>query len=149
MCGENLNIDYIKSIGAGSPPRVRGKRKIKTDPWVDTGITPACAGKTEMADGYRVREWDHPRVCGENSKQQRWAYTSSGSPPRVRGKLETTTLVVYFIRITPACAGKTQKSRGDFSFNTDHPRVCGENQNATNGTEQRVGSPPRVRGKLR
>ena len=45
-CGENGRFILKMCILTGSPPRMRGKRKIKTEPWVDTGITPAHAGKT-------------------------------------------------------------------------------------------------------
>ena len=53
------------------------------------------------------------------------------------------------IRITPACAGKTNKKNPGFRQNPDHPRVCGENDRERILCEPHIGSPPRVRGKPR
>ena len=50
--------------------------------------------------------------------------------------------------ITPACAGKTSGRRGISGRSRDHPRVCGENSANHSATTARMGSPPRVRGKL-
>ena len=51
-----------------------------------SGITPACAGKSEIEmDQQRLAE-DHPRVCGEKSPQAMAKMEADGSPPRVRGK---------------------------------------------------------------
>ena len=51
---------------SGSPPRVREK----PDAWVcdrpKSGITPACAGKTNQQLGGATVFGDHPRVCGKN-----------------------------------------------------------------------------------
>ena len=48
----------------GSPPRVRELRPriILVDQ--DRGITPACAGITEVSTLQQQRKQDHPRVCG-------------------------------------------------------------------------------------
>ena len=45
-CGENLHVLIIAYIVAGSPPRMRGKRKEGRGQPPDGGITPADAGKT-------------------------------------------------------------------------------------------------------
>ena len=70
-----------------------------------------------------------------------------GSPPRVRGKPSNSHQVFREIRITPACAGKTAISAGVHNWDTDHPRVCGENLNILRVAVYQNGSPPRVRGK--
>ena len=51
--------------------------------------------------------------------------------------------------ITPACAGKTVKMPIVAGFNRDHPRVCGKNNLDSRPRRGAVGSPPRVREKLR
>ena len=71
-----------------------------------------------------------------------------GSPPRVRGKRTDTWSAYLYMRITPACAGKTFSGGEGMSNTTDHPRVCGENKLVDKGAIVRGGSPPRVRGKL-
>ena len=53
------------------------------------------------------------------------------------------------VRITPADAGKTRR-RGFISrLHGDHPRGCGENPGLRPPPPAVVGSPPRMRGKLR
>ena len=69
---------------------------------------------------------DHPRVCGEKTSVYDALTWLLGSPPRVRGKVPTMSILNPFLRITPACAGKsTMLEIGDRPF-YDHPRVCGE-----------------------
>ena len=46
VCGENSFLVFSCTRLVGSPPRVRGKLAKKCEVTVDTGITPACAGKT-------------------------------------------------------------------------------------------------------
>ena len=53
----------------------------------ETGITPACAGKTIKRIQASVFAWHHPRVCGKNSNGDIIAMPYPGSPPRVREKL--------------------------------------------------------------
>ena len=67
VCGENSNFLFIEINNSGSPPRVRGKPRIKHWERPYIGITPACAGKTYCPQKFRQNMWDHPRVCGENS----------------------------------------------------------------------------------
>ena len=125
----------------------------KLNQWVkayqDFGITPACAGKTCYNIASSNFCWDHPRVCGKNWTFVSQTALSPGSPPRVREKLNFCTASSLFIRITPACAGKTFPLSQYRIHDQDHPRVCGKNWSAP--TQQMVGwgSPPRVREKHR
>ncbi len=65
-------------------------------------------------------------MCGEKLCDKLHIIVDKGSPPRVRGKGYVECPDRDFLRITPACAGKS------FGFNIvaeeteDHPRVCGE-----------------------
>ena len=70
----------------GSPPRMRGKRRCYNHTRIVHGITPACAGKTDLPVMPATCIWDHPRVCGENPFARAACGSSAGSPPRVRGK---------------------------------------------------------------
>ena len=45
-CGENKPTESPGALSEGSPPRVRGKRKLRPFPATRTRITPARAGKT-------------------------------------------------------------------------------------------------------
>ena len=71
----------------------------------DTRITPACAGNRPLKSSGHFARRDHPRVCGE----QMAGYTNTdgrkGSPPRVRGTAQKSSLTLGRRRITPACAG--------------------------------------------
>ena len=66
----------------------------------------------------------------------------------MRGKLILYYFHQYFIRITPAGAGKTDLFSGSAGFTRDHPRRCGENLIRSVANALRKGSPPQVRGKL-
>ena len=110
-------------------------------------ITPACAGKTPSTAFCHAGRADHPRVCGENLIYTAYRALSSGSPPRVRGKLQHSFECAHVYRITPACAGKTCRFLPASSSCADHPRVCGENWRRSRRPTSRDGSPPRVRGK--
>ena len=65
----------------------------------------------------------------------------------MRGKASGCTSRASMYRITPACAGKSNKFLTRFSTEKDHPRMCGEKESVNDGTAIRAGSPPRMRGK--
>ena len=75
-------------------------------------------------------------------------YTSSGSPPRMRGKVERAVERHADMRITPAHAGKRQDQFSFVSTPRDHPRACGEKQTLLSTVLIQCGSPPRMRGKV-
>ena len=110
-CGENFDFTDAQLRGKGSPPQVRGKRRLSHLQRSQSGITPAGAGKT---DGVRKRgefAEDHPRRCGENPYVAGIVTCEAGSPPQVRGKLDRRMGAAAARRITPAGAGKTMTSR--------------------------------------
>ena len=133
MCGEKyINGKKWEEI-AGSPPRVRGKEgnlKMKT---TEQRITPACAGKRQSTNMKTPPFEDHPRVCGEKCPAQPLPLPALGSPPRVRGKGNLSSLYNQSSRITPACAGKSDGTGKRFIPSEDHPRVCGEKPTFTIG----------------
>ena len=93
----------------------------------DNGITPAGAGKTQLATNPTDMRQDHPRRCGENRGRAK--------PYRVTD------------RITPAGAGKTLVQWNIVHDTWDHPRRCGENFPHAVLQKVATGSPPQVRGK--
>ena len=107
VCGEKAAFSSSALLGAGSPPRVRGKASALSLLVAQRGITPACAGKSIFGIATRHALKDHPRVCGEKGNQPLPLFATIGSPPRVRGKVYTSAMKAYFNRITPACAGKS------------------------------------------
>ena len=148
MCGEKRAGSWTYQNTQGSPPRVRGKVGFFGRPARLTGITPACAGKSDVRFSRLLVLRDHPRVCGEKSLPTLNHADLRGSPPRVRGKVCIALAIGYTARITPACAGKRNQRNAAGGDNQDHPRVCGEKAGRKQDLQSMQGSPPRVRGKV-
>ena len=145
VCGKDWGHCFLTPLVPGSPPRVRERPCIGLHTSRITGITPACAGKTIQAYISRKSFWDHPRVCGKDGMTLKQGYMQEGSPPRVRERLHHHFLIFSFLRITPACAGKTTSRHRHFLKLKDHPRVCGKDTRLLLVKWLSVGSPPRVR----
>ena len=71
-----------------------------------------------------------------------------GSLPHMRGKEYFASSIVAAMRITPAHAGKNCRHQCREYMAQDHPRVCGEKKLILTCVESRLGSPPRMRGKV-
>ena len=126
-CGENELILGNVSCPVGSSPRMRGKR-----------------GYSQSA---LARAMAHPRACGENLARPGHVSRKSGSSPRMRGKRCGRARGNGCVRLIPAHAGKTERSRGSLNNTPAHPRACGENHAGEVGRVPRCGSSPRMRGK--
>ena len=88
-------------------------------------------------------------MCGKNPFLSPMILRISGSPPRVREKHSIRYSAPNVHGITPACAGKTLAHLFAATAPWDHPRVCGKNVIPKQVSQERMGSPPRVREKLR
>ena len=86
MCGEKPRIPGIRRTKFGITPRMRGKDKVNLKFSDPAWITPAYAGKVLLRSSGDIREWDHPRMCGEKLYAERGSSMPRGSPPHVRGK---------------------------------------------------------------
>ena len=95
-----------QEVGAGSPPRARGKVLLDTPKGQKKRITPACAGKSAPEHHAKRRHTDHPRVRGEKRIRTARPRVGWGSPPRARGKACACSGGPALDGITPACAGK-------------------------------------------
>ena len=146
-CGENLICAVASVACMGSPPRMRGKLKRINRNKIVKGITPAHAGKTSVDKDALKADGDHPRACGENDNAGNLIRDTWGSPPRMRGKLQSFSPSFSAGGITPAHAGKTQLAAREGRKERDHPRACGENASALPPVSVTLGSPPRMRGK--
>ena len=109
VCGEKYPTPHWRFVSPGSPPRVRGKERDDFGAVGPAGITPACAGKRAPSAEHAASQRDHPRVCGEKPVEHSPPAAPSGSPPRVRGKVDNRLKICYNLGITPACAGKRLK----------------------------------------
>ena len=106
---------------------MRGKATWRERHESSRRITPAYAGKSELATYRFVADWDHPRVCGEKVSPQVLQGHIQGSPPRMRGKGLLQIFISEPLGITPAYAGKSIEIDKDQWYS--------------------AGSPPRMRGK--
>ena len=131
----------------GSPPHARGKAVTISDTVRLRGITPACAGKSTPPGLVELFTWDHPRMRGEKCYVGCPYCCNRGSPPHARGKGRRTPDPRKQVGITPACAGKSGSSNGDWHFTGDHPRMRGEKAILAWNFSAASGSPPHARGK--
>ena len=143
-----------KSIRSGAArdsfsqtPHVRGKDDEGRLKLRHVGITPAHAGKRRTPKQCVFNSRDHPRMCGEKRYLVWWWVPSSGSPPRMRGKVRAIVDAALEGGITPAYAGKRACCWGHPAAWGDHPRTCGEKSMYDYGNNTAQGSPPRMRGK--
>ena len=127
---------------------MRGPRFPLTSEMAKAGITPACAGTTQSALTLLPLAWDHPRMCGDHKFQGGFINKLWGSPPHVRGPRYGNTYRLAILGITPACAGTTYLERTGENEWRDHPRMCGDHQQAYWIYPSILGSPPHVRGPL-
>ena len=146
MCGEKPVAMLTVKASRGSPPRVRGEELAFKLDHPQHGITPACAGRRRTRGPPASFSQDHPRVCGEKRLLRVSVDPYLGSPPRVRGEAIKKSSVCVMTRITPACAGRSMSCARATILTLDHPRVCGEKARSTLLVQNRLGSPPRVRG---
>ena len=126
VCGEKFYVDEVLPGDTGSPPRMRGKVQRSSCGAESQRITPAYAGKSASAARQTLRQWDHPRVCGEKPICTPDAALILGSPPRMRGKEKGISFPASNVGITPAYAGKSERTAIPSIRHEDHPRVCGE-----------------------
>ena len=147
VCGEKTTVTRWKPRATGSPPRMRGKEPTPVVVVVSPGITPAHAGKRFLVRPCWLGSWDHPRACGEKCIFEHSLKMFVGSPPRMRGKAETSNDDKAKARITPAHAGKSRQRGHLPGQKKDHPRACGEKGSNLFYSVYVEGSPPRMRGK--
>ena len=146
VCGEHGTTLGSKRLKRGSSPRMRGTPEKDMEPYQTGGIIPAYAGNTFRRRRVRVQGGDHPRVCGEHKRLPRTHTTRPGSSPRMRGTLQRSLDMWYFIGIIPAYAGNTQSNTMRGASVWDHPRVCGEHGDNNEESIEDLGSSPRMRG---
>ena len=147
MGGEKELDDRFKTAELGSPPRRRGKVHSQLLVVGIVRITPAWAGKSTTVTCSRLPRWDHPRMGGEKPDVAAHVRAKLGSPPRRRGKEVCQPFAGKVSGITPTWAGKSYIPSASAYFGGDHPRVGGEKILAALMPENRLGSPPRGRGK--
>ena len=148
MRGENHQVAYGVRRVFGSSPHARGKLKFIHKEVADTGLIPACAGKTPRTLCTLCNPTAHPRMRGENAVCGRNLPCGVGSSPHARGKHPGSQRALPAVGLIPACAGKTWKKYYTGDAATAHPRMRGENNDTSRAEMQGRGSSPHARGKL-
>ena len=129
-CGENQHRVRLWRRKYGSSPQVRGKLDAWNAGEIPVRLIPAGAGKTGANPPCRLKSSAHPRRCGENVFFTPEPTMCAGSSPQVRGKLLSSVLMSWTMRLIPAGAGKTSTANAAVPGDTAHPRRCGENSMA-------------------
>ena len=133
--------------GWGSSPLTRGKLRRGRHLDLDPGLIPAHAGKTSPPSRTAAGQAAHPRSRGENRARLLPWSEFLGSSPLTRGKPD---LLIHFrvwVRLIPAHAGKTLRTRRACSATWAHPRSRGENEAHPRPMDRSCGSSPLTRGK--
>ena len=108
--GKTKEIRVRDPHGVGSPPHARGRPLGDVAQRAYARITPACAGKTLAERTIALTIEDHPRMRGEDWFMRFAICPGDGSPPHARGRPPIFRQEHATLRITPACAGKTELS---------------------------------------
>ena len=146
MRGEQLLSLNPNCLTKGSPPLARGTVQSPHPAPFRPGITPACAGNSNLMVYQGHKAGDHPRLRGEQNASPRLKRSSLGSPPLARGTAFKSQSELFDEGITPACAGNSPVAASRAFSARDHPRLRGE-QSTTDLTAAKViGSPPLARG---
>ena len=65
LCGEKIFLCFVIMALIGSPPPMRGKDQAFQPLYMQHRITPAYAGKSKRKRIRKIKDRDHPRLCGE------------------------------------------------------------------------------------
>ena len=126
-CAGKSEFSYQHQKTAKDHPRLRGEKLIRLSPLsLHEGSPPLARGKVSASIVYIFAAWDHPRLRGEKKLTFAAAAMKRGSPPLARGKVVKVAALCLPLGITPACAGKSEKSDFQISTPRDHPRLRGE-----------------------
>jgi len=105
--GEHLAEGLDQPCGLGPSPRARGAQGPPGPPGRAARTIPACAGSTRPRWTCTTWPRDHPRVRGEHTVRQPWAWAIPGPSPRARGALHLGRVQRVADGTIPACAGST------------------------------------------
>ena len=109
--GKDAILNIITNELEGSPPLAREGHSEERFHTKEAGITPAFAGRTNCFKICVKFLQDHPRMCGKDICFCYFSTLFAGSPPHVREGPTYKKGARTMARITPACAGRTFKSK--------------------------------------
>ena len=128
---------------------MRGKVGYAGKNHVESGITPAYAGKRFAKQYRRSIDWDHPRLCGEKKQRTGRCAGSIRITPAYAGKsIFDCVISTCKMGSPPPMRGKVQLAVQPRTTFWDHPRLCGEKISHALFIMLAMGSPPPMRGKV-
>ena len=145
--GDGSTTRWRTLLTWGSPPRGRGRLAGSAALLRGRGLTPAWAGTAPCAHAATRSAWAHPRVGGDGLGFGHAWVSGSGSPPRGRGRRQSSRTKTHKGGLTPAWAGTARSRERGCVPSWAHPRVGGDGIDADGSTEPKLGSPPRGRGR--
>ena len=83
--GEHVLCMSLIVMSMGSPPPTRGTPSKRDERSKSYRITPAYAGNTTLRYKSQRSDWDHPRLRGEHSVDERLYGSKSGITPAYAG----------------------------------------------------------------
>ncbi len=147
--GQTSRSGRIAAVPAGSSPRVRGRRHVRRGTARCSGLIPASAGQTRPHQNQSRQHTAHPRECGADWFPSLVSTHPVGSSPRVRGRRLRRGVLACVLGLIPASAGQTKNHLERRRWGRAHPRECGADKIPPAVRVFRLGSSPRVRGRLR
>ena len=171
VCGEGGRSGCSSQQHVGSPPRVWGRRRVRTGSRGRTTVHPHVCGEGPLADPHRpVQRRFTPTCVGKASTPPTATTRVPGSPPRVWGRREQNSRGSLPGGSPPRVWGRRRRPSPQGCPRSVHPHVCGEGAAAdrVQGVHPRFtptcvgkatsasgrysfefGSPPRVWGRRR
>jgi len=137
---------WASSRAYGAPPPARGEPGLGRYRGGPVRSTPACAGRTDDAGAHVRQRPEHPRLRGENDHINIKTNLADGAPPPARGERAAGAALARLGRSTPACAGRTRRTRSPPPAGSEHPRLRGENAACSWAASRACGAPPPARG---
>ena len=144
--GEHSSLSWWQSIKSGSAPRARGTRDPTGCRRGCVRFSPAGAGNTAGAIGYRKGRPVQPRGRGEHGLIALARSLPVGSAPRARGTRRIGRTENDHLRFSPAGAGNTFSPMTRASIRPVQPRGRGEHDADGALDFYGLGSAPRARG---
>ena len=110
------------------------------------GNTPADAGNSLDQQAACVRQWKHPRRCGELLVVLPEDPKGRETPPQMRGTRLVLNRCRGFRGNTPADAGNSLECTKAGTTSKKHPRRCGELGSGKSWAVAQAETPPQMRG---
>ena len=144
--GERRGMAIPPTTAAGSSPRGRGTPRRASGEHSCDRFIPARAGNARLTGSSFSAVSVHPRAGGERYSNHELLHFITGSSPRGRGTLSTSSMVNSVLRFIPARAGNAEARCWVGDRRSVHPRAGGERCPNRPNSGPTCGSSPRGRG---